>query len=249
MNAQAPSQQGSKRSIRSWNLEVVESYDAEPNMRRVVFTCPDIEEFEYKPGQAIVFMLPLADGQTGRRHYTIRSFDQDTRTFSVDFLKHGDGPAPLWAIAAKPGDAIEAKGPRGGAWLRPDADWHVVTGDETCIPAIAHMLETMPPDAVVHAFIEVDGPGGEIDIETRPGAHLRWLHRNGAKAGASDHMVDALGGFHLPAGHGHAIIIGETSNVRRQRHQLIARGMTRDQISSEGYWRPDRVGGHDHVED
>ncbi len=34
-----------------------------------------------------------------------------------------------------------------------------------------------------------------------------------------------------------------------QRHHLIGRGFTRDRISSEGYWRPGRIGGHDHVED
>lgn len=240
--------QGAKRNIRSWDLEVVEGFDAAPNMRRVVFTCPDIAEFAYKPGQAIVFMMPLPDGETGRRHYTIRSFDKARGTFSVDFLRHGEGPSVRWAIGAKAGDRIEAKGPRGGAWLRPEADWHVITGDETCIPAIAHMLEEMPEGAVVHAFIEVAGPEGAIDIETRPAADLRWLHRDGA-AGPGDLMVDALSAFELPAGQGHAIVIGETSNVRRQRHQLLERGMTREQISSEGYWRPGRLGGHDHVED
>jgi hypothetical protein len=29
----------------------------------------------------------------------------------------------------------------------------------------------------------------------------------------------------------------------------LAHGMTREQIYAEGYWRPGRVGGHDHVED
>lgn len=37
--------------------------------------------------------------------------------------------------------------------------------------------------------------------------------------------------------------------VGAQRRHLIARGLTRAQISPEGYWRPGRVGGHDHVED
>jgi NADPH-dependent ferric siderophore reductase len=53
----------------------------------------------------------------------------------------------------------------------------------------------------------------------------------------------------LPHGRGHAILIGETSNVRKQRQNLISRGLTREQIASEGYWRPGRIGGHDHVED
>ena len=249
MNASAQPQAGGKANIRSWDLEVIDSYDVEPNMRRVVFTCDDIAELSYKPGQAIVFMLPTANGEVGRRHYTIRYMDRPGRTFSVDFQKHGEGLAVRWAMSVKPGSRVEAKGPRGGAWIRPQADWHILTGDESCIPAIAHMLETMPIGSPVHAVIEVDRPEAEIPIELRPGASLRWLHRNGAKAGPSDLMVDALADLLFPAGYGYAIIIGETSNVRRQRHALLARGMSRDQISSEGYWRPGRVGGHDHVED
>ncbi len=62
-------------------------------------------------------------------------------------------------------------------------------------------------------------------------------------------MSGVVQDFSLPPGKGHAYIIGETSNVRRQRHALIARGLPRNQISSEGYWRPGRIGGHDHVDD
>jgi hypothetical protein len=35
--------------------------------------------------------------------------------------------------------------------------------------------------------------------------------------------------------------------VRAQRQGLLARGLTKDRIAAEGYWRPGRVGGHDHV--
>lgn len=111
------------------------------------------------------------------------------------------------------------------------------------------MLENMPAGARVFAFIEVDGPGEEIAIETQADADIRWLHRNGVTRGPNDVAVSAIEGFSLPQDRGHAVVIGETSNVRRQRHALIARGMAREQISSEGYWRPDRVGGHDHVDD
>jgi NADPH-dependent ferric siderophore reductase len=78
---------------------------------------------------------------------------------------------------------------------------------------------------------------------------IRWVHRNSLPPGPSELMNGVAQDFALPSGRGHAYIIGETSNVRRQRHTLIARGLTRDQISSEGYWRPGRIGGHDHVDD
>lgn len=235
--------------LRSWTLEVVDSFDTPPNMRRVVLKPDDIAAFDYKPGQALVLMIPLTDGTTGRRDYTIRSLDRTTGTISIDFVLHGDTPAPSWARCARPGDRIEGRGPRGNTVLRSDADWHLLTGDETCIPAIAHILETMPAGAKVFAFIEVDNAAGEIPIETRADATIRWVHRSSAPAGPSELMNGVVAEFALPPGRGHAYVIGETSNVRRQRHTLIARGLARDQISSEGYWRPGRIGGHDHVDD
>jgi NADPH-dependent ferric siderophore reductase len=235
--------------LRSWAFRVVDSFDVEPNMRRVVLTADDIGEVAYKPGQAIVLMIPLADGETGRRDYTIRGMDHLAGTISVDFVLHGDTPAPTWARQAKPGDRIEARGPRGGTVLRPDADWHLLTGDETCIPAIAHILETMPTGTKAFVFIEVGDRNGELDLTPRADAVIRWVHRNGAAAGPSELMNDMLQDLALPPGNGHAYIIGETSNVRRQRRTLLARGLARDQISSEGYWRPGRIGGHDHVDD
>lgn len=158
-------------------------------------------------------------------------------------------PSPNWAKKARAGDRIEAKGPRGGAWIRQEADWHLLSGDETGLPAIAHMLETAPAGARVFAFVEVDGPGDHIEIPTKADVTIRWLHRNGARPGPNELALAAIEALELPAGRGHAVIVGETSNVRRQRHALIALGLTRDQISSEGYWRLGRVGGHDHVDD
>jgi NADPH-dependent ferric siderophore reductase len=235
--------------LRSWDFRVVDSFDVKPNMRRVVLTADDIGDLTYKPGQALVLMIPGPSGEPGRRDYTIRSMDRAAGTISVDFVLHGDTPAPTWARRAKLGDRLEARGPRGGTVLRPDADWHLLTGDETCIPAIAHILETMPAGTKAFVFIEVDDGNGEIDLKTDADALVRWVHRNGVPAGPSELMNGMITEFTLPPGKGHAYIIGETSNVRRQRHTLVARGLAREQISSEGYWRPGRIGGHDHVDD
>lgn len=235
--------------LRSWTFRVVEGFDVKPNMRRVVLTANDIGEFTYKPGQAIVLMIPVADGEPGRRDYTIRDMDHAAGTISIDFVLHGDTPAPIWARQAKPGDTIEVRGPRGGTVLRPDADWHLLTGDETCIPAIAHILETMPEHTKAFVFIETSDESGEAVLETKADASIRWVHRHSERPGPNILMNGVVQDFAFPSGKGHAYIIGETSNVRRQRHTLIARGLTREQISSEGYWRPGRIGGHDHVDD
>lgn len=233
-------------NLRLWSLRVVDSFDAEPKMRRVVFTGADIAEFSYRPGQAIVFAMPLDDGSTGRRHYTIRSADTSAGTISVDFFKHGGSPSVRWALNARAGDTIEARGPRGGAWFRPDASWHLITGDETGIPAIAHMLETMPAHARGRVLISIADPAHKMQLKVPENVEVDWLQPE------TDHLDPTLAAIEasdLPDGQGHAILTGETGTVRRQRHALIARGLSREQISSEGYWRAGRIGGHDHVDD
>ena len=246
MSIQSPAAASGKPNLRQWTLRVVASLDTRPNMRRVVFTADDMAEFACRPGQAIVFAMPLGNGETGRRHYTVRAADEVAGTISVDFFRHDESsPSVSWALEARPGDTIEARGPRGGAWFRPDADWHLLSGDETCIPAIAYMLETMPAGARGKAFIEVAERGLELPIATAADATIVWLVRRPGM----DPLLSAIESVDLPTGRGHAIVIGETGTVRRQRHALLARGLGRDQISSEGYWRAGRIGGHDHVDD
>ena len=236
-------------NLPSYQLTVVDSLDVEGHMRRVVLSLPDGNAFDYKPGQAIVMMIPTGNGEVGRRDYTIRAVDRDAGTISVDFFKHGDTPGPRWANGVKAGDTIDVKGPRGNTVFNPAAEWHLFAGDETCIPAIVHILENMPANTAAHVFIEVQDESGQVEVNTQADLDLRWLHRGEVPAGPGTFMADALEAFELPKGRGQAYIIGETSNVRRQRHGLIARGLTREQISSEGYWRPGRIGGHDHVND
>jgi NADPH-dependent ferric siderophore reductase len=139
------------------------------------------------------------------------------------------------------------RGPRGRIALGPDADWHLFTGDETAIPAIFGMIEALPRGAKAFAFIEIGSDADKIPFNAAADLTLAWLSRNGAHPGPNRLLLDAVERCALPPGKGHAIIIGETSNVRAQRHNLIERGMTREQIYSEGYWRPGRIGGHDHV--
>ncbi|MGO4833495.1 siderophore-interacting protein [Rhizobiaceae sp. 2RAB30] len=248
--SQEPVPMAGRPNLRSWDLSVIESFDTDPNMRRVLLTSDDLAEMQYRPGQALVLMLPGPDGTPiGRRDYTIRALDQEKAILTIDFVLHGDTPAPNWARSTKPGDRIAAKGPRGNVHLRPDAEWHLDSGDETCIPAIAHMLECAPAGARILAFIEVTGATSQIALETEAEVDLRWVHRGGAAPGPSDLMLAAVENATLPAGRGHACLIGETSNVRKLRHALLARGFPRDRIASEGYWRPGRIGGHDHVDD
>jgi NADPH-dependent ferric siderophore reductase len=230
-----------------WPLTVVGAVDITPRMRRVSLVGESLAGFDYRPGQDLVLSLPDVSGNLARRHYTIRRFDTEELRLDIDFVLHGRSRATDWARRAALGDVITAEGPRGRTSVRGPADWRLFTGDETALPGIAAMIERLPAGEHAIAFIEVAGPEEEQPIETAARLDLTWLHRAGPPRAPSLGLLQALTTFQLPAGDGQACIIGETSTVRAQRQGLIARGFAKDRIAAEGYWRPGRVGGHDHI--
>jgi len=235
------------RRGRTWNLTVVEAAQTASRMRTISFTGPDLGELDWRPGQDLVLSLPQPDGGIARRHYTIRDFNTAAQRLDIDFVLHGDSPAGRWAVAAQPGEAIEAQGPRGRTRITEGADWRLFVGDETALPAIFAMAESLPAGASATALIEVDGPSDVQPLASPAGVAVEWLFRRGAPAGPSAILLDRLSALAPSPRGAHAYILGETSNVRAQRHYLLSRGFERDQITAEGYWRPGRVGGHDHV--
>jgi NADPH-dependent ferric siderophore reductase len=87
-------------------------------------------------------------------------------------------------------------------------------------------------------------------VQTAAELELTWLSRGGEPARpGSARLIEAIKTFEPPSGIGHVYLLGETSTVRAQRQALVARGFPKDRIFAEGYWRPGRVGGHDHVDD
>jgi NADPH-dependent ferric siderophore reductase len=235
---------------RDWHLAIVEATNITPHMRRIVFSCADIAEMKLKPGQSAVLLLAETDGDFLKRHYTIRALDRAARRLTIDFVLHGDTPGANWARQAKPGDEVDALGPRGHVWLHPEADWHLFAGDETALPAISAMLEGLRPGDSATAIIEVESKAEEQKLASPADARITWLHRNGPPKPGSRPLIDALASIALPEGRKvHAYLAGETGTVRAQRHGLIARGLAKEQISAEGYWRPGRIGSHDHVDD
>jgi NADPH-dependent ferric siderophore reductase len=235
----------------TWELTVVGAEDVTPRMRRVSLIGDALTTFSHRPGQDLVLSLPGGPLGPARRHYTIRNFDRAELKLDIDFVLHGDSPATRWARGAKVGETITAQGPRGRTVVHPSAAWHLFTGDETALPGIAAMIESLPRGALAFAIIEVAAAEDEQPIETEAELRIRWLHRGGSAGAKSQALVDALERFELPkeADAGHAYIIGETATVRAQRQGLIARGFAKSQIAAEGYWRPGRVGGHDHILD
>lgn len=238
------------RRGREWSLRVVGTSEVTPHMRRVQLTGDVLDEFTPRPGQELVLHLRQGEGEPARRHYTIRRFNPIAKLIDVDFVLHGHKtPGVSWALEAKPGDQLVVNGPRGRIAIAPEADWHLFTGDETALPAIFALAEALPATAKAFIFLEIGGADDKQKLNAKAKVALEWLPRRSTPPGPSAIVADAVAAFQLPPGKGYAYILGETSNVRAQRHALLARGMIREQIYAEGYWRPGRIGGHDHIRD
>jgi len=177
------------------------------------------------------------------RTYTIRHVDLEAQELAIDFVVHGDeGLAGPWAARAVPGDRFTFRGPGGGYSPSPDADWHLLLGDDSALPAVAAALEALPADARGLAFLEVDTEADVQELAAPAGVELSWQFRRGVPAGESTALLDAVTASEFPAGKVQAFVHGERGLVKSLRDELIKRrGLDRKDVSISGYWAYGRV--------
>lgn len=173
-----------------------------------------------------------------RRTYTLRHVDAEAGTLQIDFVVHGDeGVAGPWARNAEPGDLICFSGPGGMYTPDPNYDWHLLAGDETALPAIAEAVESMEVDTIGRIYLEVSGPGDEIELVTPAGVSVQWIHRGGAFTPDSTALADAIrAGDWLP-GSVKVFVHGEREVMKSLRGYFTeTRKVDRRELSLSAYW-------------
>ncbi|ALJ18951.1 siderophore-interacting protein [Microbacterium sp. No. 7] len=169
--------------------------------------------------------------------YTVREWDQRSGELTVDFVKHGTGVATTWAYRASTGDRVHLVSPPASAAL-PVADWLLVVGDDTALPAIARLLDELPDDARAQVFIEISLAEHRIPLRELPGVEVTWLVRDGLPAGTTTLLTDAVRAADWWEGDPFAWIAGESTQVKLVRRHLVEdRGLAKDVIDFTGYWR------------
>ncbi|MER7752544.1 siderophore-interacting protein [Kitasatospora sp. NPDC097643] len=196
----------------------------------------------------------LAIPETDRpvlRSFTVRRRRPGTRLLEIDFVLHGGdgrdsgdaGPAVAWVRRAKPGDRLGMVGPS-ELYARPvpfaevfaAADWVLLAGDESALPAIGTLVEALPADARAVAFVEVADEAERQPLDARAGLTVHWLARGDAAPGAV--LAEAVRAADLPPGTPFAWLAGEAGAVRALRRHLVAeRGVAKSSIDFSGYWR------------
>jgi NADPH-dependent ferric siderophore reductase len=185
------------------------------------------------------------------RTITVRRADPVAREIDVDIAVHGDhGAAGPWAAAAQPGQPMYLMGPSGAYTPDPAADWHLLAGDETALPAISAALESLPANAIGRVFIEIAEPEDEVPLIAPDGVQINWLYRGGRadlvgedRAGDNAPLVEAVKTALWLPGQVHAFIHGEAQAVMHNLRPYIRkeRGVEAKWASISGYWRRGRT--------
>lgn len=239
-----------RRERRRRILTVTDRIALSPQMVRLVFTSPDLADFESAaPDDHIKLFFEDGRGERAMRDYTPRAFDTGRQELTIDFALHEAGPATAWALKAQPGDRLPIGGPQGSTVIADDFDWYLLIGDETALPAIGRRLEELRSGVAVFVVAATDAPGDRFELPARDGLEIVWTFRNEGGSDAA-RINAALDKLTLPTGDGYAWIAAEATEARAIRSHLIeALGHSREWIKAAGYWVKGESGSDKRIED
>ncbi|MDH2428000.1 SIP domain-containing protein [Sphaerisporangium sp. TRM90804] len=243
-------------------LEVVSSRPLSPLMRRVVMRVAEgsalpVEE----PAETITLIWPAPGAaeivlpEQGRWRFpagaagqhtaniTVRRYDRGAGLVTADFFVHGSPGehgahvgASAWACRAVPGDRVGFGGTRVHWVADPSAEWTLLVGDETALPSIAAVAETLPAGRPSIAVVEVRDAAEHAALDA-PHPDVRWVHRGARPPGRGRALEDVVRGLDLPPGRGQVWAGGESLMIQSlRRHLLSERGLRRDEVCALGYW-------------
>ncbi len=241
-------------------MTVVRVADLTPHMKRVRLAGEDLDRFARFGGMHVRMLFPTPavpepewpvagpnglavwppeDRKPTPRAYTIRTLDIAGGWMDIDILTHeGESVGSSWATVAQPGMKVGIMGPVG----RPvplDAQWYVLGADETGLPALGRMLETLPASTRGIAFIEVADESERQPIANRTAIEVHWIFRDGIPAGKDRRLADAVLAVEWPSDLTcFGWFAAEAEQVAPVRDTWRKeRGLGRDQTLAATYWR------------
>lgn len=227
-------------------------------MLRVVLGGDELDGFEIEaPASSVRLLLPPAIGEplvmpewTGNqfelpdgtrapiRTFTPRHHDAERHELTIDIVVHDTGAATDWVTSAEVGDEVAVSGPGRSEPLDADARSFLLAGDESAIPAIGQLLETIEADRSISVHVEVVGAEAVIELPDHPGATVEWhvLDPDDAPGTAMVAAVESVDD--LPD---QVWVAGEAAAVQRLRgHLFDERGLERSAVTARGYWKQGR---------
>lgn len=234
------------RELTYYRTRLVDSERLSPHLRRIVLGGDELARWTTSgvPDEAVLLVVPDATGTVdvpgpdndhcydSCRWYTVRRFDAERRELTIDVVGHDIGLATRWVRRARPGAEVAVSSVRHWYERPADAQWQLLLGDITAVPAIGRMLDERP-DVPTTVRIEVADPRDAVPLETSEHVRVEWVHNPGPS------RLDELARTaDLPDGPGYTFVAGEaaaTRAVRRYLRHELAQPAAR--YSVVGYWR------------
>lgn len=208
--------------------EVLRREQITPHLVRLVLGGPGLAGFESTgiPDEWVGLIVP---GQFQSRYYTVRSWRDGELT--LDVVVHDVGLVTEWATRLDPvGQTVtitEAK----GSYAAPEAaEWLLLVGDLTAMPAMARIAETTTLPTRIWAEVPDDLPGYLPDT-----AEITW---SAPPSETTSDLAAAVEKIEWPEGDGYFWMAGESSQMRSiRKHLMRERKLDSHAYDVMGYWR------------
>lgn len=170
------------------------------------------------------------------RTYTVRKFDENKRELVLDFAAHEGGLAASWSRTVQPGEKVLIAGPKHSASLPREADWILIAGDETALPAIAHCLEKLPADLPATVVVEVAEPSHRQELASAAAVDITWLYRS--EFDGESRLVETVQAAQWRPGQPYLWVAGEALTIKPLRRWAKQdKQIDKKFVEIAGYWR------------
>jgi len=179
------------------------------------------------PDEWVALTVP---GQFQTRYYTVRSWADGELT--LDVVVHEHGLVTEWASGDCVGDSVAVSEPKASFAMSDSAEWLLLVGDLTALPAIARIIESAP-GVPVTAWCEI--PSGELPAYVAGQAQVHWLQPPDGVETATAAIVERID---WPDGEGYFWMAGESAQMRAIRKHLMREvKLPSAAYDVMGYWR------------
>lgn len=223
------------------HLSVLHCENPSPNIRRITLGGPELEGFPDDQESAYIkLILPDSTSRKGfiMRTYTIRKHRSGQKEFDIDFVQHGnDSPGSTWAKQAQVGDSIKISGPGAKKLIDFSADWFLLVGDMTALPAISVNIEQLPHDAKGYAVIEVMEASDIQAIPTPDNFDIHWLI-NPQPGSDNSLLLNKVKALDWPDGRPSIWAACEFNDMRALRHHFKKeKNVDKNDLYISSYWK------------
>jgi ferredoxin-NADP reductase len=236
--------------IPAWQTGIVKQIEqVTPFTRRFIVELPEVEIFDFKPGQFVTLDLPIHEQRNKRwRSYSIASWPNGTNTIEllIVALEGGAGTKYLFN-EIKEGSQLTLRGPQGIFVLPPELNkdlYLVCTG--TGIAPFRSMVHYIQQNNIPHQEIHlVFGTRTQADLlyydelkaleQTMPGFHYHpVLSRQEweGKTGYVHHIYEQLSHHNPPA---YFMLCGWRAMTDEAKERILRKGYTSKDVHIEIY--------------